>query len=124
MALPVGSRRIRCSSLQERHNVATAAEEVGFRKSEVAELLNHTNSTVTDRYIDDRVKRHREMLTAINEHYARMLFEPAPDIHRPMSVADGLTGTSSLVPLAPGASSFGRCKWNAIICSSVGGGRI
>ena len=95
---------VRFTIHQIRHNVATAAEEVGFRKSEVAELLNHTNSTVTDRYIDERVKRHREMLTAINEHFARLLFEPAPDMHRPVSAADGLTGTSSLVPLAAGRS--------------------
>jgi predicted transcriptional regulator len=94
---------VRFTMHQIRHNVATAAEEVGFRKSEVAELLNHTNSTVTDRYIDERVKRHREMLTAINEHFARVLFEAAPDdMHRPVSAADELTGTTSLLPSAAG----------------------
>ena len=87
---------VRFTMHQIRHNVATAAEEVGFRKSEVAELLNHTNSTVTDRYIDERVKRHREMLTAINEHFARMLFETTPDsAHRPASAANELALTSS-----------------------------
>jgi integrase len=98
---------VRFTMHQIRHNVATAAEEVGFRKSEVGELLNHTNSTVTDRYIDERVKRHREMPTAINEHFSRLLFEPAPDIHRPASDADGLTGTSSLAPSAAGRDPSG-----------------
>jgi integrase len=87
---------VRFTMHQIRHNVATAAEEVGFRKSEVAELLNHTNSTVTDRYIDERVKRHREMLTAINEHFARVLAETTPDTgHRPASAANEFALTSS-----------------------------
>jgi integrase len=69
---------IRFTMHQIRHNVATAAEQVGFRKSEVAELLNHTNQTVTDRYIDERIKRHQGMLTAINEHFSQMLFGASP----------------------------------------------
>lgn len=96
---------VRFTMHQIRHNVATAAEEVGFRRSEVAALLNHTNSTVTDRYIDERVKRHREMLTAINEHFARVLFEAGPDdMHRLVSAVDGLTGTSPVVPSVRGRS--------------------
>ncbi len=59
---------VRFNLHQLRHNVASAAEELGFPKSDIAELLGHTQSTVTDRYIDERVRRHRTMLTAINQH--------------------------------------------------------
>ena len=59
---------VRSNLHQLRHNVASTAEELGFPKSDIAELLGHTQSTVTDRYIDERVRRHRTMLTAINQH--------------------------------------------------------
>jgi integrase len=71
---------IRFTVHQLRHNVATAGEEVGFRKSEIAELLGHTTSNVTDRYIDQRVNRHRELLVAINEYLSHAIFESPSDV--------------------------------------------
>lgn len=66
---------VRFNLHQLRHNVASAAEELGFPKSDISELLGHTQSSVTDRYIDERVKRHRRLLTAVNEHLSRVIEE-------------------------------------------------
>ena len=57
---------IRFNLHQLRHNVATAAEEFGYSKAEIAELLGHSAQTVTDRYIDERTKRHRQQLIAMS----------------------------------------------------------
>jgi integrase len=57
---------IRFNLHQLRHNVATAAEELGYSKAEIAELLGHSAQTVTDRYIDERTKRHRQQLIAVS----------------------------------------------------------
>lgn len=56
---------VRFTLHQLRHNVATAAEDLGYSKAEIAELLGHSAQTVTDRYIDERTKRHREQLIAV-----------------------------------------------------------
>lgn len=57
---------IRFTLHQLRHNVATAAEELGHGKAEIAELLGHNSQTVTDRYIDERTKRHSQQLDAVS----------------------------------------------------------
>jgi len=57
---------IRFNLHQLRHNVATAAEELGYSKAEIAELLGHSGQTVTDRYIDERARRHRQQLIAVS----------------------------------------------------------
>ena len=57
---------------QLRHNVGTAAEKVGYRRSDVAEILHQAKSNVTDRYIDERIDRHREMLIRINEYFSSL----------------------------------------------------
>lgn len=49
-----------------RHNFATGAEELGYSKGEIAELLRHNAQTVTDRYIDVRTKRHRRQLIEVS----------------------------------------------------------
>lgn len=56
---------VRFTCHQFRHNVATAAEELGYSKSEIRELLGQGTETVTDRYIDERVNRQRGQLMAI-----------------------------------------------------------
>lgn len=57
--------KVRFTLHQLRHNVATAAEELGYSRAEIAELLGHNSQTVTDRYIDERTKRHCEQLNAV-----------------------------------------------------------
>jgi integrase len=64
---------VRFTMHQFRHNVASAAEELGYRKSEIAELLGHTQSTVTDRYIDERITRQRKMLMSVNARLSQMV---------------------------------------------------
>ena len=56
---------VRFTLHQLRHNVATAAEELGYSRAEIAELLGHNSQSVTDRYIDERTKRHCEQLNAV-----------------------------------------------------------
>ena len=64
---------IRFTMHQLRHNVGTAAEKVGYRRSDVAEILHQAKSNVTDRYIDERTERHREMLIRINDYFSSLL---------------------------------------------------
>lgn len=67
-AATIGLRRhakVRFTLHQFRHNVASAAEELGYSKAEIAELLGHTTGSVTDRYIDERIERQRKQLIAI-----------------------------------------------------------
>jgi integrase len=64
---------IRFTMHQLRHNVGTAAEKVGYRRSDVAEILHQAKSNVTDRYIDERIERHREMLIRINDYFSSLL---------------------------------------------------
>jgi len=68
---------VRFTCHQLRHNVATAAEELGYSKSEIQELLGQGEKTVTDRYIDERVKRQRRQLIEIQEKLAEMMAEAA-----------------------------------------------
>jgi integrase len=56
---------VRFTFHQLRHNLATAAEDLGYSKAQIKELLGQATDDVTDRYIDERVKRHREQLLAI-----------------------------------------------------------
>jgi integrase len=69
---------IRFTPHQLRHNVATAAEELGYTKSEIAELLGHGAQTVTDRYIDERVKRQRTQLISIAAKLGEMIEAAKP----------------------------------------------
>jgi integrase len=64
--------KVRFTMHQLRHNVATAGEKLGFLKSEITALLGQSR-TVTDIYIDERIKRHRELLHAINDYHSRMI---------------------------------------------------
>jgi integrase len=57
---------VRFTVHQLRHNVATAAEELGYDKGEIRELLGHSRESVTDRYIDERIARYRKMLMAVD----------------------------------------------------------
>ena len=77
-----GQRRhsgIRFNLHQLRHNVATAAEELGYGKAEIAELLGHSGQTVTDRYIDERTKRHRQQLIAVSEKIRELMGQSSAD---------------------------------------------
>src|SRR5262249_9849696 len=70
---------IRFNLHQLRHNLATAAEELGYSKAEIAELLGHSAHTVTDRYIDDRTKRHRDQLIAVSMKMRELMGYPPAD---------------------------------------------
>jgi integrase len=70
---------IRFTLHQLRHNVATAAEELGYSKAEISELLGHSAQTVTDRYIDERTKRHREQLVAVSGKIRELMGHGAAD---------------------------------------------
>jgi integrase len=52
---------------QLRHNFATAAEELRYSTSEIREILDQGAHPVTERYIDERVKRQRAQLIAIRQ---------------------------------------------------------
>jgi len=58
---------------QLRHNVAQAAEELGHSKAAIAELLGHNSQTVTDRYIDERTKRHCEQLNEVSRKMRELM---------------------------------------------------
>ena len=60
---------VRFTMHQLRHNVGTAAERVGYRRSDVTEILQQAKTDITDRYIDERIHRHREMLIKINNFF-------------------------------------------------------
>ena len=60
---------VRFTMHQLRHNVGTAAERVGYRKSDVTEILQQAKTDVTDVYVDERIGRHREMLVKINRYF-------------------------------------------------------
>jgi integrase len=62
---------VRFTMHQLRHNVATAGEKLGFLKSEITALLGQSRS-VTDVYIDERLKRHAQMLTAIQNYHTEL----------------------------------------------------
>jgi integrase len=64
---------VRFNLHQLRHNVATAAEELAYSKAEIAELLGHSAQTVTDRYIDQRTKRHRQQLIAVSDKIRELM---------------------------------------------------
>lgn len=64
---------VRFTLHQLRHNVATAAEELGYSKAEIAELLGHNSQTVTDRYIDERTKRHSVQLDAVDQKIRELM---------------------------------------------------
>jgi integrase len=64
---------VRFTCHQLRHNVATAGEELGYSKSEIRELLGQGEQTVTDRYIDERVKRQRRQLIEIQQKLVEMM---------------------------------------------------
>jgi integrase len=66
---------VRFTLHQLRHNVATAAEELGYSKPEIKELLGQGTETVTDRYIDERVKLQREQLVAVRAKLDQMMIE-------------------------------------------------
>jgi integrase len=66
---------VRFNLHQLRHNVASAAEDLGFARAEIADLLGHGAQTVTDRYIDERIKRQRAQLIAIDDQLTRMMQE-------------------------------------------------
>lgn len=57
---------IRFTMHQFRHNVATVAEELGYSRLEITELLGQATGYGPDRYIDERVKRQRQQLLAIS----------------------------------------------------------
>jgi hypothetical protein len=78
---------VRFTCHQLRHNVATAAEEFGYGKSEIRELLGQGEQTVTDRYIDERVKRQRRQLIEIHEKQKVRLAEDAWNSRDPARVA-------------------------------------
>ncbi len=64
---------VRFTLHQLRHNVATAAEELGYSRAEIAELLGHNAQTVTDRYIDERTKRHCTQLNAVSHKIQELM---------------------------------------------------
>jgi integrase len=64
---------IRFNCHQARHNFAGAAEELGYGKAEIAELLGHNCQTVTDRYIDERTKRHYEQLVEVSRKIRELM---------------------------------------------------
>jgi integrase len=68
---------VRFTVHQLRHNVATAAEELGYDKAEIKELLGHSRESVTDRYIDERVARYRKMMIAVDAAIKEVIFGKA-----------------------------------------------
>jgi len=64
---------VRFTLHQLRHNFATAAEELGYSTSEIRELLGQGAHPVTERYIDERVKRQRAQLIAIRQKIDDMM---------------------------------------------------
>jgi integrase len=70
---------IRFTAHQLRHNFASIAEELGYSRAEIAELLGHGAQTVTDRYIDERLKRQRQQLMGIGARLDEIIKQkPAP----------------------------------------------
>jgi integrase len=78
---------VRFTCHQLRHNVATAGEELGYSKSEIRELLGQGEQTVTDRYIDERVKRQRRQLIEIQNKLAEMMAEAVAERNRPTALS-------------------------------------
>jgi integrase len=89
---------IRFNLHQLRHNVATAAEELGYSKAEIAELLGHSAQTVTDRYIDERTKRHRQQLIAVSGKIRELMGYSSADPQGSRSVAAFVTPSGAQGP--------------------------
>ena len=64
---------VRFTCHQFRHNLATAAEELGYSLAEIRELLGQGAHPVTQRYIDERVKRQNAQLIAIRQKLDEMM---------------------------------------------------
>jgi len=64
---------VRFTPHQLRHNFATAAEELGYSLAEIRELLGQGAHAVTERYIDERVRRQRAQLIAIRQKLDEMM---------------------------------------------------
>jgi integrase len=98
---------IRFNLHQLRHNVATAAEELGYSKAEIAELLGHSAQTVTDRYIDERTKRHRQQLIAVSGKIRELMGYTSTDPQdcRRAVAPVAPTATAQSADLAEAASS-------------------
>ena len=89
---------IRFTMHQFRHNLATAAEELGYSRLEITELLGQATGYGPDRYIDERVKRQRQQLLAISARL-RADFEP--------SEGAAAACDSATRPLSPGSLTHG-----------------
>jgi integrase len=67
---------VRFTLHQLRHCVASTAENLNYSHGEIAELLGHGRGDVTARYIDEQVKRHSRMLTAISREITKIYSRP------------------------------------------------
>ena len=67
---------VRFTMHQFRHNFATAAEELGYSRLEITELLGQATGYGPDRYIDQRVKRQRAQLLAIGARLKAVVEAP------------------------------------------------
>ena len=83
---------IRFTAHQFRHNVASTAEDLGYSKPEIQELLGHARGTVTDRYIDERVARYQKMLIAVNAAMREMTATEEPSSSKRLSKNPGTSG--------------------------------
>jgi len=89
---------VRFNLHQLRHNVATAAEELGYGRAEIAELLGHSAHTVTDRYIDERAKRHRQQLISVSGKIRELMGYTAVDTRDVHSSASPIASSGSRAP--------------------------
>jgi integrase len=80
-----------------RHNFGTAAEELGYSKGEIAELLGHSTQTVTDRYIDERTKRHRRQLVEVSAKIRELMGDCSAGDPRPATSCS----TTATTPSSP-----------------------
>jgi integrase len=104
---------IRFTMHQFRHNFATAAEELGFTRLEITELLGQATGYGPDRYIDERVQRHRQQLLAIQERL-RALIEGSDDtaasVDPAANSAPAPAGALEAVPDATEASGASEAR--------------
>jgi integrase len=89
---------IRFNLHQLRHNVATAAEELAYSKAEIAELLGHSAHTVTDRYIDERTKRHRQQLGAVSRKIRDLMGYTSGDREEYRAVTGPVASSTARAP--------------------------
>jgi len=80
-----GHAGIRFTLHRLRHGFASAAEELGYSKAEISELLGHNAQSVTDRYIDERTERHRRQLIEVSEKIRQLMGYAAAEQQPPNS---------------------------------------